>query len=210
MNSNFKIYYIAPIYNLESIIKTGYIFSYSIMKSFNMYSNTNIGLNNIKERRLNNCFDSYPDLKVGQCVPFYYCYRSVMLFLIYKKNDSLSFKDGQEFIVHFEFNMFKVIEWAKRNNKRWVITDSNAGSYYFKDSNKINFLKELNWDAITSLDWGGKDKIIHEKQAEFLVEEKVDFNLVERIGVFNIEMLKKVKKIVNKNIKVEIHTDWYY
>ncbi len=210
MNNNPKIYYIAPVYNLKSIIESGYIFSYSKIKKSDKYKNANIGLNNIKERRLNNCFESYPDLKVGQCVPFYYCYRSVMLFLIYMKNDNLSFKDGQEFIVHFEFDMFKVVEWAKRNNKRWVITDSNAGSYYFKDSNKIDFLKELNWNAINSLDWGGKDKIKHEKQAEFLVEEKVDFNLVERIGVFDIEMLNEVKKIVNKDIKVEVCNNWYY
>lgn len=209
MNSNSKIYYIAPIYNLESMIKSGYIFSYSIMKSFNMCSNTNIGLNNIKERRLNNCFESYPDLKVGQCVPFYFCYRSIMLFLIYMKNDNLSFKDGQELIVHFEFDISKVIEWAEINNKRWVITDSNAGSYSFRDSNDINFLNKLDWNAINSNDWRSPE-IKYAKQAEFLVEDKIDFNLVERIGVFDIGMLNKVRRIINKNIKVEICRNWYY
>ncbi len=44
---------------------------------------TTIGMNNIKERRLTQLqLASQPGLYVGQCVPFYLCPRSVMLYLI--------------------------------------------------------------------------------------------------------------------------------
>jgi hypothetical protein len=44
---------------------------------------TVIGMNNIKQRRLNELtLASHPGLHVGACVPFYFCPRSVMLFLI--------------------------------------------------------------------------------------------------------------------------------
>ncbi|MBE7527723.1 MAG: DUF4433 domain-containing protein [Burkholderiales bacterium] len=35
------------------------------------------GVAQIKQRRLTSCLNSYPDLRVGDCVPFYFCPRSV-------------------------------------------------------------------------------------------------------------------------------------
>lgn len=44
-----------------------------------------IGLSSIKQRLLTSTFTSLP-LHVGQGVPFYFCRRSIMLYLIYKGN----------------------------------------------------------------------------------------------------------------------------
>ena len=41
---------------------------------------TTIGMNEIKERRLTNELQSHEGLCVGDCVPFYFCPRSVMLY----------------------------------------------------------------------------------------------------------------------------------
>jgi hypothetical protein len=45
---------------------------------------TTIGMDSIKQRRLTKSLNSHPDLRVGDCVPFYFCPRSVMLYNIYK------------------------------------------------------------------------------------------------------------------------------
>ena len=128
-----------------------------------------------------------------------------MLYMIFKKNSmDLSYNDGQDSIIHLEFNLNDVIKWAKQNNKRWVITDINAGCSYFNDSNKIEFLNTLNWSAINSKFW---QKCKEEKQAEFLIEEQIPFKLIKRIGVFNKENYNKVKEKINKNIKIEICKD---
>jgi hypothetical protein len=73
-----------------------------------------IGMNNIKQRRLTELtLDSHPGLYVGQCAPFYFCPRSVMLYLIHKRNPELAYKGGQEPIVHLEADLRDAVAWAK-------------------------------------------------------------------------------------------------
>lgn len=57
-------------------------------------------MSSIKQRRLTLSLNSDPDLHVGDCVPFYFCPRSVMLFLIHRRNQELAYQGGQEPIVH--------------------------------------------------------------------------------------------------------------
>src|SRR2546427_8646109 len=48
---------------------------------------TTIGMSAIKQRRLSELtLTSHPGLFVGECVPFYFCPRSIMLYLIYQGN----------------------------------------------------------------------------------------------------------------------------
>lgn len=63
---------------------------------------TTIGMNTIKQRRLTELtLSSYPDLFVGQCVPFYFCPRSIMLYVIHRADsEELAYKGGQEPIIH--------------------------------------------------------------------------------------------------------------
>ncbi len=58
---------------------------------------TTIGMNNIKQRRLNElALKNDQGLRVGACVPFYFCARSVMLYLIDRANDAeLAYRGGQ-------------------------------------------------------------------------------------------------------------------
>lgn len=52
----------------------------------NHLEGTTIGMETIKDRRLHKCqLRSHPGLFVGQCVPFYFCPRPVMLYMIHKK-----------------------------------------------------------------------------------------------------------------------------
>jgi hypothetical protein len=51
------------------------------------------------------------------------------------------------------------------------------------------------------------------KQAEFLVHESFPWSLVERIGVRNIDMQKRVREILDgatHTPPVQVRTDWYY
>ncbi len=43
-------------------------------------------MSSIKKRRLKLPLTSHPNLFVGECVPFYFCPRSVMLCMIYRAN----------------------------------------------------------------------------------------------------------------------------
>ena len=58
---------------------------------------TAIGMNSIKQRRLNSTLNSYPNLRIGDCVPFYFCPRSIMLYLIHQANHpELRYRGGQD------------------------------------------------------------------------------------------------------------------
>ena len=95
-----------------------------------------------------------------------------MLFLIHRRNEELSYKGGQEPIVHLEADLKATIAWAQQNGRRWAFTLSNAGAYYFEDRSDTACLGEINWDAVQARQWSGNGisrSVKEGKQAEFLI-----------------------------------------
>lgn len=173
---------------------------------------TSIGMDKIKNRRMNELtLHSYPELFVGDCVPFYFCPRSIMLYMFHQNNHSdIAYRDGQEPIVHLVFKMLDVIRWADSNERKWVFTDSNAGSRYFNDYNDLASIDKLNWEAIRANYWGNCKE---EKQAEFLVERSLPWHLIRGIGVYSQEYYDKVDEAIafaNHKPPIEIFREWYY
>ena len=208
---NLKIYHIVHIDKLQSIINSGGLLSDSevIRQGLN---GTNIGMNSIKQRRLNELtLSTYSDLFVGQCVPFYFCHRSVMLYMMHMGNSpDITYQGGQDSIIHLEADLMSSIAWANSNGRRWVFTSSNAGSRYFQDTNDISNLSRLNWNAINARYW---NDVVEEKQAEFLCEHSFEWSLIERIGVSNQTVYQQVLNIISSSYHkpyVEVKNDWYY
>ncbi len=79
------IYHITHVNNLPYIIKEGGLWSDADMIAQGK-NQTSIGLGTIKERRLSLPVKCYPQSCVGQYVPFYFCPRSIMLFLLHRGN----------------------------------------------------------------------------------------------------------------------------
>ncbi|HBI36005.1 MAG: hypothetical protein A2015_06155 [Spirochaetes bacterium GWF1_31_7] len=208
--SNIKLYHIVHIDRLSSIIHDGYLWSDATIHQKNNIG-TNIGMNTIKERRINKTLASYTDLHVGECVPFYFCPRSVMLYLFYKDNHpDITYHGGQEPIIHLVADFDKVISWSNTNGKRWVFTDSNAGSYYFNDYNSLSELSKIDWNAVQTTDW---QDCREKKQAEFLIENNLPFQFIESIIVYSHEQLQKVQdilKLSGHKPPVVINKNWYY
>ncbi|MCT7636402.1 type II toxin-antitoxin system toxin DNA ADP-ribosyl transferase DarT [Aliarcobacter butzleri] len=208
---NPKIYHIVHIDKLQSIINSGGLLSDNEVIRLGL-GGTTIGMNSIKQRRLTELrLSTYPDLFVGQCVPFYFCPRSVMLYMMHMGNSTdITYQGGQDGIIHLEADLMGSIAWANTNAKRWVFTSSNAGSRYFEDFNDLAYLNKIDWSVVSSSQWSyARDK----KQAEFLCENNFSWNLVERIGVSNQTTYQQVLNIINNlNYKplVEVKSDWYY
>ena len=206
-----KIYHIMHVDRLTSIIADGCLWcDAEIVRRAS--SGTTIGMNQIKERRLHELtLASHPDLHVGDCVPFYFCPRSVMLYMIHRGNHpELTYLDGQEFIVHLEADLYTVVALADQNDRRWAFTSSNAGSYYFEDWCDLGRLDQIDWVAVQARDWQDRKD---GKQAEFLFEYSFPWPLVERIGVINALMYTRVMHILTDATykpRVEIQLDWYY
>ncbi len=105
-----KIYHIVHVDRLASIIVDGALLSDATLQE-RPRTGTTIGMSTIKRRRLTNPVKCQPGLNVGDCVPFYFCPRSVMLYLIHKANhDELDYRGGQVPIVHLEADLYETTE----------------------------------------------------------------------------------------------------
>lgn len=205
-----KIYHICHVDRLPSILNCNGLFSDAKVLELDL-PGTVVGMSNIKQRRLNELrLDSHPTLFVGQCVPFYFCPRSVMLYLIHRRNAELTYQGGQAQIVHLESDLHETVTWANTNNRRWAFTLSNAGSYYFEDRADLANLHEIDWDAVQARIW---NQCKEAKQSEFLFEESFPWGLVRRIGVSNNIVYGQVLNALQQQEHkptVEVKTDWYY
>lgn len=212
-----KIYHILHVDRLTSVIADGCLWCDAEIAR-RAPPGTTIGMNSIKQRRLNELtLASHPGLYVGECVPFYFCPRSIMLYVISCRNHhELDYTGGQQPIIHLESDLRQVVAWADENDRRWAFTTSNAGSRFFDDCADLGELTKLNWPAIQTNRWGGPgvDPSIKEgKQAEFLIEYSFPWHLVERIGVMNSTIYTQVVHALAgaaHRPPVEVRRDWYY
>ena len=172
---------------------------------------TTIGMSSIKQRRLSNGLSSHPGLQVGQCVPFYFGPRSVMLYVIHMSNHpELTYRGGQDPILHLEADLRRTVSWADGIKRRWAFTSSNAGSSYFDDYAGLGDLKRIDWAAVQARQWVA---VKEKKQAEFLVETSVPWELFARIGTQSRVVQRRVLELLEASTHrptVEIKQDWYY
>ena len=208
--ANPKIYHIVHVDRLPSIVESNGLICDAQASRFKD-AGTTIGINRIKGRRLRINLTSKPDLTVGQCVPFYFCPRSIMLYLLHRANHpDLSYRGGQSLIVHLEADLRRTVAWANKFGKSWVITDSNASSNYFEDFSDLCHLGRVDWEAVQAIDWR---QCSEGKQAEFLVEGWFPWSLVERIGVVSQSTYTEVHSALQgakHRPVVQILPGWYY
>lgn len=140
-----------------------------------------------------------------------------MLYLLSQGNhENLTYKGGQEPIVHLEADLRASVAWAEENNRQWAFTLSNAGAYYFEDRCDLAQLHEINWDAVQAKRWSGPGiaaSVKEGKQAEFLMQRSFPWHLVDRIGIHSGTTAQRVAEAMHgadHRPIVEIRRDWYY
>ncbi|MCS0353441.1 DUF4433 domain-containing protein [Vibrio ordalii] len=206
-----KIFHIVHVDRLASILRSNGLLCDARIIAQNA-AGTTIGMNTIKQRRLTELtLDSHPALYVGQCVPFYFCPRSIMLYVIHRADsDELAYKGGQGPIIHLQADLNATVQWAQQQRHRWAFTLSNAGSYYFEDRSDLAQLHELDWPAIYARQWQGCKE---GKQAEFLMEQSFPWHLVEEIVVQSPIIHQQVVNTLQMAAHrppVTINPNWYY
>ncbi|MFL9824355.1 DUF4433 domain-containing protein [Rhodoplanes sp. SY1] len=210
-----KIYHIVHVDRLASIVADGCLWSDTVMVG-REGTGTTIGMNTIKVRRRSLNIPSHPGIHVGGCVPFYFCPRSVMLYILHRANaPDLSYRGGQQNIIHLEADLHAAVAWANKQQKKWAFTLSNAGAEKFESRSDLKQLKEINWTAVNALKWSGTGvcSLMNDKQAEFLVEDSFAWSLVEQIGVHSRAIAQRVEEALKGQThqpSVSVKPDWYY
>lgn len=209
--ANPKIYHIVHVDNIASIVADGCLWSDLVMGQ--RQDGTVIGMGSIKQRRLGLPVNCHNGTSVAEYVPFYFCSRSIMLFVIHCGNHpELAYRGGQQPIVHFEADLYQVVQWAEANGRRWAFSLSNAGAAYTQFRAKLDELDQVNWDAVAATDFRPAD-IKEAKQAEFLVHQSFPWSLVELIGVYSQGIAQRVLTATRgaaHRPRVEIIRKWYY
>lgn len=205
-----KIYHIVHVDKLSSIAADGFLWSDAMMAA-RPSNGTVIGMDHIKRRRLEKLtLASHPEIFVGQCVPFYFCPRSVMLNIISRGSSDLGYTEGQGPIVHLVADLHATVEWAQQNDLRWAFTLSSAATFHFEDRCDLDGLGEIDWNAVSARYWPG---VRDQKQAEFLIERNCPWHLIEEIAVLNPLMGQRAGEAIggaSHRPGVHIRRQWYY
>ena len=210
-----KIYHIVHGDRLSPIIHNKGLFCDGVMTN-HQNAGTSIGMDNIKERRLTWQVPCHPGTSVGDYVPFYFCPRSIMLYVIHRKSidldseSELDYNGGQNAVVHLEADLWTVVNWANVDERRWAFSTGNAaagGSEFYDD---LDQLSEIDWSAVQARYWS---EVREAKQAEFLVHGFFPWRLVSRIGVISSQIGQRVTEIIkdaDHKPKIDVIRDWYY
>lgn len=207
-----KIYHITHLRNLGGITSAG-VWSDAKRIELTLDSQV-IGMHSIKRRRLDHLGVScHPGTRVGEYVPFYFCPRSVMLYILHMGNHpELEYREGQRPIVHLRADLRETVDWADSVGVRWAFTDRNAGASYTAFYDSLADLGRVDWKAVTSTDF--RDPVVKDgKQAEFLVHEFFPWSLIDRIGVLDQGVAREVDSLladVEHRPPVTLEPRWYY
>src|SRR5271157_993904 len=127
---NPKIYHITHVSNLSKIVDA--VLWSDAERIRQGMDCTVVGMREIKRRRLEELdVHCHPGTRVGDYVPFYFCPRSIMLYILHRGNHpDLNYREGQHPIVHLQADLHNTVQLANQNGVRWAFSNTNAGARY--------------------------------------------------------------------------------
>lgn len=199
-----KVSHITHIDNLGSILAQGCLWSDSKRIELGLV-NQNIGYSHIKQRRLVRPVNVAGGGTIGQYVPFNFCPRSVMLFVIHKGHPD--FQDGQDRVLH----LISDIDTIRLSNQHCFFTDIHADLDYAEQIDDFDRIGELDLQRIINEKYWQDFK--EEKQAEFLAFELVQWVSIQQIGVKTQSIADEVNALLHgaqHKPEVLVRPEWYY
>ncbi len=207
-----RIYHITHVDNLASIVSDDGLLSDTEMVARGA-PQVAIGMSSIKQRRMRLPVKCHQGDTVGEYVPFYFCPRSIMLYLLYMANHpELTYRGGQGPIIHLQADLERTAAWATSSGSRWAFSLANAGAAYAPFRSSLAQLSEVDWTAVAAMDFRDAD-VKEGKQAEFLVRRFFPWSLVERVGVRSEQVQARVlAALANATHQppVDVLPQWYF
>jgi hypothetical protein len=192
--------------NLEYILQNGVYYR----NNPNFPANyVNIGNPEIISSRDTKEVACYPGTMVNDYVPFYFAFRTPMLYNIHTAYGV----DGHE--QHEIIYLCCRVSDIVASNLQWCFTDGNAAQRFSSFYNDVVNLDDLDWHSIRTTDFrdnnaDGDPGRKRKKHAEFLIRNHVPIEYVQRIVVYNQERYDYVAQLLeqyNREIIIRINPD---
>lgn len=197
------IFHITHVNNLASIVGEGGLWSDAQRIARNLTA-TNIGHLHIKQRRLSRPVTTRAGGKLGEYVPFNFCPRSVMLYVVAKGHDD--YRGGQAGILH----LVSRVSVATKLGRPWAFSDRHAELAHALHFDDLAQLGEVPWHVMAQAYWTA---VREERQAEFLVHEFFPWTAVVEIGAMTQETAECAQAVFaakSHQPLVAVRREWYY
>jgi hypothetical protein len=199
------IYHFTHINNLSSLVVTGMILSKNEMqKEGNTYKSS--AYDTVQLQRQIHPVPVSPNGTIHDYVPFYFNSLSPMLYAIKTGNiDGVEMKD----LIFFK----STAQAVEDSGARFTFTDGHgimALSDYYND---LASLDKVPWDVINARYWNDFPDGKRLRQAEFLVHNSFNWNLVQLIGVYSSAMLTTVASVIDTleyKPSIKIKQSWFF
>lgn len=204
--TNIAVYHITHADNIANIAREGRLWSDAQRIARNL-ATTTIGYSHIKARRLRRPVTVAANGVLGDYVPFNFCPRSVMLYVVSQGHEN--YREGQQPIVHLVSSIPTILA----TGRPWLFTDRHADLGYADEFDTLNKLDEVDWSVMPLRQWGGDQEVKEKRQAEFLIHEWCPWSAIEVIGVIDAGIAARVAAAIagaDHSPRVEVHSDWYY
>ena len=168
----------------------------------------------IQSKRQNKRIPCGPEGVIHDYVPFYFGYRSPMMFQL-KTGQVEGYNEGQQPLIY----LVSTAQNVECSGTSFVFSDGHGIAAYTGWYDDLDELDQVDWNMVFQRYWAANvDNDMdrqRRKQAEFLVYKFCDWSLIESIAVLNKRVKTKVEGIMNsfsadKRRDVRIKPDWYY
>jgi hypothetical protein len=185
------LYHMTHIDNLENIFK------YGLLPHNNKHKKVDISNRDVNARR--NKIETIYFKSIHDYVPLYFNPRNAMLYRNQKEHDNN--------IIILALNPTSIIDNYKNN---FIFSNKNCSTDGVIFFNKLEKLKEIDWETLRSHSWNDDTYIKQVMMAEFLVYEKISQQHFEKIYCQDLDIAKKLSQQFGDKIEIEINEKLFF
>jgi hypothetical protein len=204
------LYHITHLRNLPAILARGELCCQALVADEHL-NPTIIGYADLKGRRAQRPMPLDPGGVLADYVPWYFAPRSPMLYVIHKGGVP-GYNEGQQPIVHLVSSVERVVA----AQLPFVFTDGHAYVAFSRFFADLQQLDQIDWPLMRSRYWADTDEDNdreRRRNAEFLVHQRLPWQLIGAIGVRTTAVAEQVKALLHATSHrpdVVVRPAWYY
>lgn len=163
-----------------------------------------IGHAHIKERRLARAVHVAAGGVLADYVPFHFCPRSVMLYVVWRGHDG--YDGGEDRVIH----LCSTVRTVVATGRPFAFSDRHPVLVHATLYDDLDRLDQVDWSVMPKKKWRHEREL---RDAELLVHGEVPWSAITRIGVKTPALAAEVAEAlaaVEHRPDIQVRPLWYY